>query len=814
MKRKSFTILAIFALCAPLAPAQQPLPVHGESEQVPLHLEQPDDPQAIDIRANERVSPRGIYAYNGHVSYQVNVNANGNNILFDAANEPSITVNFLNPLEMAIGWRQFDTTLNNFRQAGNAHTTDGGLTWTNPGVIDPGIFRSDPVLASDTQGRFYYNSLTANAENEFHCDVYRSDDSGATWDAGVFAWGGDKQWMTVDLTSGIGQDNLYAYWTRQYGCPECEGNFTRSYDRGVTWLSAADTPSNPFWGTLTVASDGTLYIAGRGFVVLGSDTVQDPNATLTWNLNTIVDLGGDLTFSGGPNPGGLLGQVWIASDHSGGPSDGNLYLAASINPSGSTDPLDVHFSRSTDNGATWSMPIRVNDDDPDNGAYQWFGTMSVAPNGRIDMVWLDTRNNPGGVDSQLYYSFSTDEGETWAASVPLTPLFDPHVGWPNQNKMGDYFDMISDNDGANLAFATTLNGEQDVYFMYIRNRLAVLLAGDLPELAQPGEPVDISVRIREGIESLVVDSPTLHYRYDDGEFRSLPLLHVEGELYSGQLPSPYCDATVEFYVTAEGTESGLVSLPGSAPTKTLGFEIGSIDNSAYFDFETADGWTVQSDLNLTDGEWMRGIPVDCNRGDPPADFDGSGQCFLTDNAALPNCNSDVDGGTTWLISPVIDATQGDTVISYAVWYTNNVGANPNQDVMLVEITNDMGLNWYEADRLGPVSAAGWSVRSFAVADIALPTDNIRVRFAASDVDPAAVVEAGIDRFSVDIHMCEDAFGDGDFDLDGDVDLFVAAKFQACFGGVAAYDCNIGNFAVPETIDIDDFTAFSTVITGP
>jgi len=41
------------------------------------------------------------------------------------------------------------------------------------------------------------------------------------------------------------------------------------------------------------------------------------------------------------------------------------------------------------------------------------------------------------------------------------------IGWPNQEKMGDYFHMVSDNNGAHLAWANTLNGEQDVYYGYI-----------------------------------------------------------------------------------------------------------------------------------------------------------------------------------------------------------------------------------------------------------------------------------------------------------------------------------------------------------
>jgi hypothetical protein len=107
--------------------------------------------------------------------------------------------------------------------------------------------------------------------------------------------------------------------------------------------------------------------------------------------------------------------------------------------------------------------VRVNDD-PGTSAWQWFGTMSVAPNGRIDVVWLDTRDNPGTYLSSLYYSFSVDNGQTWSQNERLSDAFDPHLGWPQQEKMGDYFDMISDNNGAFLAWAGTFNGEQDVYY--------------------------------------------------------------------------------------------------------------------------------------------------------------------------------------------------------------------------------------------------------------------------------------------------------------------------------------------------------------
>jgi hypothetical protein len=54
---------------------------------------------------------------------------------------------------------------------------------------------------------------------------------------------------------------------------------------------------------------------------------------------------------------------------------------------------------------------------------------------------------------------------TFSPNVPLTPAFDPHIGWPSQFKIGDYYDMISDNAVANVAYAATFNGEHDVYFL-------------------------------------------------------------------------------------------------------------------------------------------------------------------------------------------------------------------------------------------------------------------------------------------------------------------------------------------------------------
>ena len=101
-------------------------------------------------------SPQMLSRFGAFMSYQANVDSNGQNILGDAANEPSITVDPTNHDRMAIGWRQFDTVASNFRQAGWGYTTNGGASWTFPGVLQENVFQSDPVLRSDVIGRFFY----------------------------------------------------------------------------------------------------------------------------------------------------------------------------------------------------------------------------------------------------------------------------------------------------------------------------------------------------------------------------------------------------------------------------------------------------------------------------------------------------------------------------------------------------------------------------------------------------------------------------------------------------------------------------------
>jgi len=441
----------------------------GLVEKKMMHNEKPDAFSIYMPLEDPETSPAYLHRGPNIFTIQVNVNENGDNILGDAANEPSIAVDPTNPDRIMIGWRQFDNVASSFRQAGHAYTLDAGQTWTFPGSIDAGVFRSDPVLDCNAEGNFYYNSLTT-VGNDYLCTVYKTSNDDVEWDEGTFAQGGDKQWMRIDRSGGIGDGNIYSNWTRNFSY--CFPYFlTRSTDGGETYEECVDVLGDPFWGTECIGPQGELYVAGNGefndVMVVRSDNAKEPGSVISWPVYAPVDLDGELRIYPDVNPQGLMGQVWVDCDRSFGLGRGNVYVCASVDRFGTPDPGDVMFARSTDGGETFEPPVRINTDISTSNT-QWFATMSVSPTGRIDVIWLDTRVDPtGGVLSALFYSYSLDQGLTWSANEQMSMMFDPHLGWPQQNKMGDYFDMVSDADGAHLAWANTLNGEQDVYYSYI-----------------------------------------------------------------------------------------------------------------------------------------------------------------------------------------------------------------------------------------------------------------------------------------------------------------------------------------------------------
>ncbi len=453
-------VVLLFALAVP-AQRQKPL-VYEE-------LEKYGDPPAAFFQTG--VSPGMHSTFGAFTSRQVNVNNLGQNITGDAANEPSITVDPTDHNKMVIGWRQFDSVSSNFREGGYGYTVDGGLTWVFPGVLSNNVFRSDPVLVATDTGQFFYNSLIES----FFDQIWRSVNGGQTWvnlQPGGNARGGDKQWHTVDNTNSTGHGFQYQSWStagNNFGGRQ----FSRSTDGGSTWMDPVFIPNGPAWGTLDVDTNGNLFIGGvnlqSGQVWCNrSSDAKNAAVTPTFDQSVPVDLGGNISVQEPINPVGLLGQINLAVDRSGASTNNNIYMLSSVIPFGFFSGSDVMLARSTDGGQTFEAPVRINDDPPNKGEkWHWMAALSVAPNGRLDAVWLDTRNAVNNTDSQLFYSYSTDGGITWSQNLEVSIAFDPFLGYPNQAKMGDYMTIVSDNAGADVAYTATFNGEQDVYYVRV-----------------------------------------------------------------------------------------------------------------------------------------------------------------------------------------------------------------------------------------------------------------------------------------------------------------------------------------------------------
>ena len=440
---------------------------------------------------------------------QINVDpSTGEDIIGDAANEPTLSVSPVDPSVLVCGWRQFDTIASSFRKAGFAYSHDGGQTWTNGGTLTPppdppgNTQQTDPVLSVDSSGNFYYWSETHSPV--FGQYVYKSFNDGITWEAPFPvedpATSGDKGWIAIDRTGGIGDGHVYGGWTNFHLNGVC---FVRSIDGGETYSPAvliADLGGTQWMLQYAVGPDGELYAAWRHYssnsiFITKSINANDLDVTPTFDALGSGGVNGlDIKVDNGNDPGFLpinpdgFHQIWLDVDHSSGPRRGWVYT---LWPDARNDVCDVYFARSTDGGFSWETGFRVNDDPLGNGAYQWMAAMSVAPNGRIDATWYDTRNDLGDPypESELFYSFSLDGGTHWSPDRRISESFDTTIGYPSQSKIGDYNQIVSDDQGVSIIYSATFKGGQDLYFLRVTPlvlEVSPIVAGELATFTVTG----------------------------------------------------------------------------------------------------------------------------------------------------------------------------------------------------------------------------------------------------------------------------------------------------------------------------------------
>lgn len=319
--------------------------------------------------------------------------------------------------------------------------------------------------------------------------------------------------------------------------------------------------------------------------------------------------------------------------------------------------------------------------------------------------------------------------------------------------------------------------------------LAFSYPDGLPTTLSPAGQT-VKVRVAGNSGNSPSQSNAVLFIDDDGDnvFEQYPMSFDSTDggasLFDANFPGIDCLSGVRFYVSAQTTGGVTVLNPSGAPGAAYGAVVATeLTVSFDDDFETNQGWTVGAPGdNATTGVWTRVDPVG-TEAQPEDDYDGDGtMCFVTGQGTPGGTvgANDIDGGTTTLTSPAMDATTGPVAyVSYARWYSNDTGGAPNADTMTVQISDDNGASWVNLETVGPAGAeasGGWYFKRFAVEDFVDATSTVRLRFIASDLGTGSVVEAAVDAVSVETYDCTlSCFGDlnGDLVVDfGDLNLLL------------------------------------------
>jgi hypothetical protein len=299
----------------------------------------------------------------------------------------------------------------------------------------------------------------------------------------------------------------------------------------------------------------------------------------------------------------------------------------------------------------------------------------------------------------------------------------------------------------------------------------------LPDTLDPGIATPITTAITEDQITLDPASVRLNVAVNGGAFDALVMSSDGQGGFTAGLPASDCFDELSFYISAGATDGRLFTSPSGAPT------------DAYQAKVYTDLVVVVNDTMETDTGWISGAPDDTaftgmwNRTDPIGtgaqpedDHTPNGvNCWVTDGRGGNLGDYDVDGGKTTLRSRVYDlSAAADATVQYWRWYSNSAGAAPFTDTFRVDISNDGGAKWTNAETVGPAGdevSGGWFFHEFRVSDFVAPTAKVQLRFIAEDAGDGSLVEAAVDDFGIVVLKCDVPTCPPDLNGDGSLDLF-------------------------------------------
>jgi hypothetical protein len=330
--------------------------------------------------------------------------------------------------------------------------------------------------------------------------------------------------------------------------------------------------------------------------------------------------------------------------------------------------------------------------------------------------------------------------------------------------------------------------------------------GGVPDVLTPGEATPVSVRITTGIGQPLPETARIMVSDGVSAFAAVPLTPVSpgSEDYTGILPAFDCGDAPRFYFAIDGAGGRTFSSPATAPVDVYSARVGVREVRFVDDGEADAGFAVSGPV--VRGAWGRDVPsATGTTGAPRIDGSGnaSGRCWLTGNDG-----QDVDGTSTILTSPRLDARGGAAVLSYDRWFYNSAANQTGNDPFVVEISADNGATWQLLEQVGPTGSqthGGWNAKSFELTT-AYRTDAFRVRFVARDGNPDSTVEAAIDNVKLTAIDCQ-AGCEADFNGDNFVDFFDYDDFVNCFETATCPAGRTADFNGDDFVDFFDYDAF-------
>ena len=160
---------------------------------------------------------------------------------------------------------------------------------------------------------------------------------------------------------------------------------------------------------------------------------------------------------------------------------------------------DVFASSSRNAGASFSAPVRLNDDPTNDARDQFFPAITVDDSGTVHAMWGDDRLdtvNPGGRNYDIFGAVSTDHGATFGANTRISSKSSNPNVYPGGTFVGDYFGITA---CGTAVWTDTRNGNEDIYAAApdangdgIADRCTTTITSFTPSAAVAGTAVTIN----------------------------------------------------------------------------------------------------------------------------------------------------------------------------------------------------------------------------------------------------------------------------------------------------------------------------------